>query len=509
MEALNAVGLTPLSVLSDTRKQPRKFSSLAAISACKVSNFSTSNNTQPTLQQCLSKGLILAASVFNTGLAARALTYEEALQQSLNAPSSSGDFDINGVIDSVISFGTENPAVIAGGVAILAVPLVLSQVLKKPKPWGVESAKNAYAKLGADDNAQLLDIRAPSELRLEGTPDVGGLRKKQVSIPYNGADKPRFLQKLSLKFKDPENSTLFILDKFDGNAELVAELVTANGFKAAYAIKDGAEGPRGWKNSGLPWTPPKKGLSLDFGNLAEAIGESSDGLAVTLGIAAATGLGVLAFTEIETILQLLGSAAIIQFASRKLLYAEDRKRTLQQIDEFLNTKIAPKELGDEIKQIGKALLPTSTNNKVLPAPTEQTSEPTTADTTVQKAEATPDTISESKVDAVAAPSPEINSAEVKAQSIPGTPTPLSPYTSYPDLKPPTSPTPSQPNLQKAEATPPDTISESKVEAVATPAPEINSAEVKAQAPPATPRPLSPYPSYPDFKPPTSPSPSQP
>lgn len=35
--------------------------------------------------------------------------------------------------------------------------------------------------------------------------------------------------------------------RFDGNSELVAELVTVNGFKAAYAIKDGAEGPRGWK----------------------------------------------------------------------------------------------------------------------------------------------------------------------------------------------------------------------------------------------------------------------
>lgn len=34
--------------------------------------------------------------------------------------------------------------------------------------------------------------------------------------------------------------------RFDGNSELVAELVTANGFKAAYAVKDGAEGPRGW-----------------------------------------------------------------------------------------------------------------------------------------------------------------------------------------------------------------------------------------------------------------------
>lgn len=35
-------------------------------------------------------------------------------------------------------------------------------------------------------------------------------------------------------------------DRYDGSSELVAELVTVNGFKAAFAIKDGAEGPRGW-----------------------------------------------------------------------------------------------------------------------------------------------------------------------------------------------------------------------------------------------------------------------
>ena len=34
--------------------------------------------------------------------------------------------------------------------------------------------------------------------------------------------------------------------RFDGNSEIVAELAAVNGFKAAYAIKDGAEGPRGW-----------------------------------------------------------------------------------------------------------------------------------------------------------------------------------------------------------------------------------------------------------------------
>ncbi|OIW02318.1 hypothetical protein TanjilG_11212 [Lupinus angustifolius] len=487
METLNAASLTPLSVFSDRRKEPRKLSSLPTISACKVSNFSTStNNKKQTLKECLSGGLLsLAASFLNSGFA-KALTYEEALGQSVTT--SSGDFDANGVVDSVISFATENPAILAGGVAILAVPLVLSQVLNKPKPWGVESAKNAYAKLGADENAQLLDIREPVEIRQVGTPDVGVLKKKSVAIGYKSDNKIGFLKKLSLKFQEPENTTLFILDKFDGNSELVAELVTANGFKAAYAIKDGAEGPRGWKNSSLPWTAPRKGLSLDFGSLTEAIsdsiGDTSDGLAVVLGIAAATGLGLLAFTEIEAILEVVGSAALIQFASKKLLFAEDRKQTLQQVDEFLNTKVAPKELVDEIKQIGKALLPASTNSKALPASTGNSPNLATVDS-VQKAEATPVTVSEPKVDAaVPEPAPETEKG--------------------PDLVTADS------TLQKVEAIP-DTVSESKVDGVAEPVPEINSvpkAEAKADSLPVQPKPLSPYPYYPDFKPPTSPTPSQ-
>ncbi|KAK7389834.1 hypothetical protein VNO78_25128 [Psophocarpus tetragonolobus] len=432
MEALNSAGLTPLSVLSDTktrRKQP-------SIPACKASiDF-------PTFTNKLHGGLILAASVVNGGVAT-ALTYEEALGQPLSLPST-GDFDVNAFVESVTAFATDNPAVVAGGFAVLALPLLLSQVFRKPKTWGVESAKNAYAKLGADGNAQLLDIRALLEIRQVGSPDLGGFKKKAVSIPYKGEDKPGFLKKLAIKFKEPQNTTLFILDKFDGNSELVAELVTINGFKASYAIKDGAGGQRGWQNSGLPWTAPKKTLS--FENLkdaiSEAIGDTSDGVAVTLGIAAAaTGLSLLAFSEIESILQVVGSAALIQFASKKLLFAEDRKQTVKQLDEFLNTKVAPKELVDEIKDIGKALLPTSTNNKALPSPPEKSSELAAADSTVQTAVATP----ESKAEAV--PTPEVNSVpktEIKAESLPMQPRPLSPYPYYPDFKPPTSPTPSQP-----------------------------------------------------------------
>lgn len=445
MKALNAVGLTPTPVLSDKRTEPRKISSLPTLSPFKFPNFASSNTGPPSISaipECISTsfhgGLVLLSSVLSTGVA-RALTYEEALEQSVTT--STSDFDAGGFLDGVISFGVENPAVIAGGAVILAVPLVLSQVLKKPKPWGIETAKSAFAKLADDATAQLLDIRAPVEFRQVGSPDISDLKKKPVSILYKGEDKPGFLKKLALKFKEPEKTTLFILDKFDGNSELVAELVTVNGFKAAYAIKDGAEGPRGWMNSGLPWIVPKKTLSLDLGGFTDAIGgalgEGSEALSVTLGIAAATGLGLLAFTEVETILQLLGSVALVQFVSKKLLFAEDRKETLQEVDEFLNTKIAPKELVDEIKQIGKALLPLPVVSKSLPTPAE------TNYNTVQKVEAEPQVDTEPKVVATAEPTPEINSVP-KPESLSANSRPLSPFPYYPDYKPPTSPTPSQP-----------------------------------------------------------------
>ena len=83
-------------------------------------------------------------------------------------------------------------------------------------------------------------------------------------------------------------------------------------------------------------------------NLLSNLQDGSDGLPVTIGLAAATGLGVLAYTEvtlgvflffrccfvsihimcdlscrlIETLLQFLGSAAVVQLVVTKLLYVE-------------------------------------------------------------------------------------------------------------------------------------------------------------------------------------------
>lgn len=220
MDALNVASLTPLSVLSERKTELRKTPSNPTLSPPKVLNFSSLIRSPSLFQNCLSRNfngsLALLSSVLSGSHAnANALTYEEALNLSVspNTPTPSGDFDPSSILDGLVGFATENPVVVAGGAAIFALPFVLSQVFGKPKAFGVESAKMAYSKLGDDATAQLLDIRPAKELREVGTPDCRGVGKKPVSVVYKGEDKNGFLKKLALKFKEPENTTLFILDK--------------------------------------------------------------------------------------------------------------------------------------------------------------------------------------------------------------------------------------------------------------------------------------------------------
>jgi chitinase domain-containing protein 1 len=175
----------------------------------------------------LSTALILAHGAVAAG-AARALpSYEETLR--LGSDSGDGgdafsvpDISLDGLslpdlgLQGLVDFVTENPVVVAASVAGIALPLVLARVLGGGggfKPYSVVSARAAYQRLFEEPDAQLVDIRLLKDARQAGAPDLREVKKKAVAVPYNGEDKNGFLKKLALRFKDPENTKLIILDK--------------------------------------------------------------------------------------------------------------------------------------------------------------------------------------------------------------------------------------------------------------------------------------------------------
>jgi rhodanese-related sulfurtransferase len=229
---------------------------------------------------------------------------------------------------------------------------------------GSVSAVEAYAKLSDPElNAQLLDIRAPEDVRAEGSPNLKSVKKSVLKVSY-AADDGAFVDKVLAKCKAAEDTTLYVLDRFDGSSATVAKLLANSGFKSAYAIKGGAEGSNGWNEKDLPWATPSKALKLDLGNLKNLVGnvegvdvDSASLVPTTLGVAAAAGVGLVILSEAETTLQLLGTVALVQLFVKKFLYSVDRKKTIEDLKSFLNTKIAPKELIDDVKEVGRVLLP--------------------------------------------------------------------------------------------------------------------------------------------------------
>jgi chitinase domain-containing protein 1 len=173
----------------------------------------------------LSTALSLAHAAFAVG-AARALpSYEETLRLGSDSGGGGGDafsvpdISIDGLsvpdlgLDGLVGFLAENPVVVAASVAGIALPLVLARVLGGAKPYAVVSARAAYQRLLEEPDAQLLDIRPLKDARQAGTPDLREVTKKAVAVSYNGEDKNGFLKKLALRFKNPENTNLVILDK--------------------------------------------------------------------------------------------------------------------------------------------------------------------------------------------------------------------------------------------------------------------------------------------------------
>ncbi|XP_019052587.1 PREDICTED: rhodanese-like domain-containing protein 4A, chloroplastic isoform X2 [Nelumbo nucifera] len=168
-----------------------------------------------------------------------------ATETSISAEQVSNKINLESVLISIDDFFNRNPFFVAGVTFIWLVVIPLAQeYLRKFK---FISAINAFRKLRDDPSSQLLDIREKQSLLNLGSPNLNILNKRVVQVQFSEGEEKVFVRKLLENFKDAGNTTVCIIDDFDGNSMKVAELLVKNGFKEAYAIKGGIKGKNGWQ----------------------------------------------------------------------------------------------------------------------------------------------------------------------------------------------------------------------------------------------------------------------
>ncbi|KAI3932842.1 hypothetical protein MKX01_031824 [Papaver californicum] len=178
-----------------------------------------------------------------------------ASETELTISSSSDKISLESVLVSIDDFNNRNPFFVAGCTFIwlVVIPLAQEYVFKKFK---FVSAVDAFRKLRDDQNSQLLDIRDNKSSRVLASPNLKILSKSVIQIQFMDGKEEGFVKKVLENFKDPGNSSLYVIDNFDGKSLQVAELLVKKGFKEAYAIKGGIRGKDGWQEIQETLLPP-------------------------------------------------------------------------------------------------------------------------------------------------------------------------------------------------------------------------------------------------------------
>ncbi|CAK9139447.1 unnamed protein product [Ilex paraguariensis] len=177
-----------------------------------------------------------------------------ASETTVSTEEVSNKINLEAIVVSVDDFFNRNPFFVAGVTFIWLVVIPLTQeYLQKYK---FVSAIDAFRKLRDDPSTQLLDIRDKKSLGYLGSPNLKILNKGVVQVEFSEGDGEGFVKKVLEKFREPENTTICVLDNFDGDSMKVAELLVKNGFKEAYAIRGGIRGKKGWQAIQETLLPP-------------------------------------------------------------------------------------------------------------------------------------------------------------------------------------------------------------------------------------------------------------
>ncbi|GLC74820.1 hypothetical protein PLESTF_001559600 [Pleodorina starrii] len=271
--------------------------------------------------------------------------------------------------------------------ALVAVGGIAAAVSLRPARVAPTGATDAWEALKAEERCVLVDIRPKSALKDEGVVDLKEANKKPLGVVYAEPDEegdlavdPEFTSTLQQAAGISEESIVILLDSDGTLAPKAAEELARDGFfkEKVYWVRGGMEGTKGWKASELPTKPyrvfelPLPSLELPSVDLAALAAElqaqvqaqvpevdltgtldrvngavnvitdkykenpsAANGVLAAAGIAA---VGVLAVTELDAILQLMGALGLARFLAGNLLFAKDREATLASVRAFLKER---------------------------------------------------------------------------------------------------------------------------------------------------------------------------
>lgn len=130
---------------------------------------------------------------------------------------------------------------------------------------GDTSPRETWEALAAHPDAALVDVRTRAEWTYVGVPDLTSLGREVVRIEWvgypEGRVNDRFLEELKAAGIGQEDPVYFLC-RSGVRSVAAAEVATAAGWRRAYNVLDGFEGPHdaehhrtvaGWKVAGLPW----------------------------------------------------------------------------------------------------------------------------------------------------------------------------------------------------------------------------------------------------------------
>lgn len=130
--------------------------------------------------------------------------------------------------------------------------------------------KDTWARLVADPNAVLIDVRTRAEWAFVGLPDLSSLGRKAVLVEWqsfpdnriNAAFVDVLVEQLDVLGVDADTE-LFFICRSGGRSLMAAKAMAARGFRHCHNVAEGFEGPldqnrrrgrvAGWKAEGLPW----------------------------------------------------------------------------------------------------------------------------------------------------------------------------------------------------------------------------------------------------------------